>query len=94
MVEEEESSTSLREQKGETSELGVESDKVGISSADSQGVKLSASGVGPSESQRGETSGAEDRPMIYQEKDDMVEMEDIRDCQVQQVEGADKVNAE
>lgn len=94
MVEEEESSTSLREQKGETSELGVETDKERISSADSQGVKLSASGVGPSESQRGETSGAEDRPMIYQEKDDMVEMEDIRDCQVQQVESADKLNEE
>lgn len=94
MVEEEESSTSLKEQKGKTSELGVESDKVGISSADSQGVKLSSSGVGPSESQCGETSGADDWPMIYQEKDDMVEMEDIRDCQVQQVEGADKMNEE
>ncbi|XP_073343645.1 RELT-like protein 2 [Pagrus major] len=70
MVEEEESSTY----------------KVGISSADSQGGKLSASGVGQSEIQHGETSGAEDRPIIYQEKDDMVEMEDIRDCQVQQVE--------
>ncbi|KAM4622128.1 RELT-like protein 2 [Polymixia lowei] len=101
MVDEEEPSISVRKaepQGGETSELWVESADVGVS----QGGELSTSVVVQSEGQRGETSpevgsmeGQADEPSVVvvgptlsQEKDDMVEMEDIRDCTVR--EGEDR----
>lgn len=80
MVEEEESSTSTKDQQRGTSELGVESEKVEISPT--------VSDVGQPESQHGENSGTQDRPTVSQDKDDMVEMEDIRDCKVTQMEEA------
>lgn len=49
-----------------------------------QGGEISVSGVGQPESR--ETSGAEVKPTLGQDKDDMMEMEDIRDCKVMQVE--------
>ncbi|XP_070818055.1 uncharacterized protein [Chaetodon trifascialis] len=94
MMEDEESSTSIQDQKGETSELQVEPEKAGISPAVGQGGRISVSGVGQSENQRGETSVTEDRPMASQEKDDMVEMEDIRDCKVTQVEETERGDEE
>ncbi|XP_008417964.1 RELT-like protein 2 [Poecilia reticulata] len=45
--------------------------------------------IGESETQRKETSGVETRSYPGQDKDDMMEMEDIRDCKVTQVEGAE-----
>nr|XP_046262080.1 RELT-like protein 2 [Scatophagus argus]XP_046262081.1 RELT-like protein 2 [Scatophagus argus]XP_046262082.1 RELT-like protein 2 [Scatophagus argus] len=87
MMEEEKPSFSMKDQKGETSELGAESE---ISLAVGQGGKVSVSGVGQSESQHGETSGTDARSKVSQEKDDMVEMEDIRDCKVTQVEETEK----
>lgn len=68
MLDEEESSTSIKDQEGEAA----------------------VSGVGQPESFR----PPEVRPLLNQEKDDMVEMEDIRDCKVMQVEGAEKVEEE
>ncbi|XP_076595543.1 RELT-like protein 2 [Chaetodon auriga] len=94
MMEDEESSTSIKDQKGETSELQVEQEKAGISPAVGQGGRISVSGVGQAENQRGETSGTEHRPTASQEKDDMVEMEDIRDCKVTQVEETERVDEE
>lgn len=43
------------------------------------------------ESPRGEPSVADMKPSVSQDKDDMVEMEDIRDCKVTQVEEEEKV---
>ncbi|XP_043982758.1 RELT-like protein 2 [Gambusia affinis] len=43
--------------------------------------------IGESQTQRKETSGGETRSYPGQDKDDMMEMEDIRDCKVTQVEG-------
>ncbi|XP_027887223.1 RELT-like protein 2 isoform X1 [Xiphophorus couchianus] len=45
--------------------------------------------IGESQTQRKETSGGETRSYPGQDKDDMMEMEDIRDCKVTQVEGAE-----
>lgn len=49
------------------------------------------SSTGKPENLRGETSGAEIKPSVSQDKDDMVEMEDIKDCKVTQVEEEEKV---
>lgn len=92
MVEEEKSSRSMEDQKGETSELLVESEKVRISPAVDQGEEVSVLGVGQPESREG--SGAEISSMLSQEKEDMVEMEDIRDCKVMQVGEAERVEEE
>ncbi|GLD62751.1 mucin-5AC-like protein [Lates japonicus] len=90
MVEDKESSTSIKDQEGETSELGAESEKAGLSPTVGRGGEVSVSGIGQPESQRGETSAAEGGPTLSQERDDMVEMEDIRDCKVMQAsEGID-----
>lgn len=78
MVEEEESSTLTKDQKGETSELGIKSEEMESSPT--------VSGVGQSESQHGDNSVTQDRPTVSQEKDDVVEMEDIRDCNKMQME--------
>lgn len=94
MVEDEESSTSIKDQRGETSELEAGPEKAGISPAVGQGGRIPVSCVGPPESQPGGTSGAEGRSMVSQEKDDMVEMEDIRDCKVTQAEEAERADEE
>ncbi|KAM7417078.1 hypothetical protein PAMA_016944 [Pampus argenteus] len=90
MEEKEEQSTSQKSQTGETSEFGVESEKVGASPLN-QGGHIPISDVGQHETQIRETSREEVRAMVSQEKDDMVEMEDIRDCKVTQVEEAERV---
>ncbi|KAM7000497.1 RELT-like protein 2 isoform 1-T2 [Tautogolabrus adspersus] len=82
MLEREESST--KEQERETSELGVLSEKLGSRPAVDQEREVSVQSVGEPERQSGETSGAEVRPTVSQERDDMMEMEDIRDCKVTQ----------
>ncbi|XP_056295068.1 RELT-like protein 2 isoform X2 [Pseudoliparis swirei] len=94
MMEQEISLTSINEQRGATSELGVESEKAGINPAIGQGDEIYVSGVGHCESQCEETPRAEVKPRVSQEKDDMVEMEDIRDCKVIQVEEVEKVEEE
>ncbi|XP_054453344.1 RELT-like protein 2 [Anoplopoma fimbria] len=91
MMEQEVSSTSIKEQKGATSELRVESEKAGISPADGQGGELYVLAVGQRERQIEETPRAEVRPRVIQEKDDIVEMEDIRDCKVTQVKEEERV---
>lgn len=93
MVEKEEQSTSQKKQTGETSEFGVESGKAGVSPL-SQGGHVPISDIGQRATQIEETSGAEVRSVVSQEKDDMVEMEDIRDCKVTQVEEAERVEEE
>ncbi|XP_034399043.1 RELT-like protein 2 isoform X3 [Cyclopterus lumpus] len=85
LMEQEVSSTSIKQQKGATSELRVESEK---------GDEICVSGVGHRESQNEETPRAEVKPRVSQEKDDMVEMEDIRDCKVTQVEEEERVEEE
>lgn len=89
MVEQNESSPSAGEGKGATCEVRVESE---TSPGVGPGVQVSVSGVGQPD--REETPGAEDRPRVGQEKEDMVEMEDIRDCKVTQVEEAENVEEE
>ncbi|XP_034739138.1 RELT-like protein 2 [Etheostoma cragini] len=93
MVEEKESSTSIKDKIGSTSELRVESEKIipGISPKLSRGGEVYVSVVGQPESESGKTPVAEVSPRVCQEKDDMVEMEDIRDCKVTQVEEAEGV---
>lgn len=44
--------------------------------------------VGQPPIRQGENSRTRDRPTVSQDKDDMVEMEDIKDCKVTQVEEA------
>lgn len=78
MLEEEETSTSIKGQRCEASQRKERKD---ISPAD---VSLS----GAEEPQ----SGVEVRPLLNQEKDDLMEMEDIRDCKVTQVEGAKRLD--
>ncbi|KAE8278182.1 RELT-like protein 2 [Larimichthys crocea] len=92
MVEEGESSTSIKDRKRETSELVVKSGKAGIGPTVGQGENVSISGFGQTESQLEDTPGAENRPTVSQEKDDMMEMEDIRDCKVTQVEEAERAD--
>lgn len=74
MVEEE------RDQQRETSNLGVESEK-----ADT-GPTVADVGQPPTEQR--ENSRSQRRLTVSQDKDDMVEMEDIKDCKVTQVEEA------
>lgn len=93
MVEKEEQSTSQQSQAEATSEFGVGSGKEGAGPL-SQGEHVPISGVGQPAIQIEETSGAEVRSMVSQEKDDMVEMEDIRDCKVTQVEEAERLEEE
>lgn len=81
MVEEEKSST--EDQKEDNHELGVELEKRVIGSADQEGDVL-VSGV----------SGVEVIAPPSQDKDDMMEMEDIRDCKVMLVEGAQRAEEE
>lgn len=90
---EEDQSTSIKDQKAVTSEFGVELEEGGISVAVGQGGEVSVTAAGRPENQSGETSGAEARPMLTQDKDDMVEMEDIRDCKVMQVEEGEEVES-
>ncbi|XP_035506612.1 RELT-like protein 2 isoform X1 [Scophthalmus maximus] len=80
MLENKELSTLIKDQKEENYELGAELEKVDISSAVGQGE------TGQPESQRGKTG-----PMLSQEKDDMMEMEDIRDCKVQEAKRVEKM---
>ncbi|XP_068451129.1 RELT-like protein 2 isoform X2 [Clinocottus analis] len=93
-MEPEVSSTLIKEQKGATSELRVESEMAGISTAVGQRDEVHVSGVGQHESQNEETPRAEVKPRVNQERDDMVEMEDIRDCKVTHVEEEEKVEEE
>ncbi|XP_010779319.1 RELT-like protein 2 [Notothenia coriiceps] len=83
-----ESSSLIKDQKGENSEIRIESERAIISLAYGQGGNVFVSGVGQPESQSRETPVAEVRPTVVQEKEDMVEMEDIRDCKVSQEEEA------
>lgn len=85
-----ESSTLIKDQKGETSEIRIESERAIISLAFGQGGDVFVSGVVQPESQSRETPVAEVRPRVVQEKEDMVEMEDIRDCKVSQEEEAER----
>uniref|UniRef100_A0A3Q3XBB8 RELT like 2 n=1 Tax=Mola mola TaxID=94237 RepID=A0A3Q3XBB8_MOLML len=78
MVEEEESSSSTKDQKRETSQLRIESGKAEIDSTVSDVVQP--------EIEHGENSATQDKQPASQEKDDMVEMEDIKDCKVTQME--------
>lgn len=78
MVEEEESSSSTKDQKRETSQLRIESEKAEIDSTVSDVVQP--------EIEHGENSATQDKQPASQEKDDMVEMEDIKDCKVTQME--------
>lgn len=75
MVEEEvESSSSPKDSKRDTSELEIDSEKLQHSPTVSE--------VGQVESQNGETSRTYGEATVSKEKDDMVEMEDIRECKV------------
>lgn len=75
MVEKEkESSSSPKDPKKDTYELEIDSEKLQHSPTVSE--------VGQAESQYGETSRTQGEATVSQEKDDMVEMEDIRDCKV------------
>ncbi|XP_071313190.1 RELT-like protein 2 [Trachinotus anak] len=85
MVEDGRASTSTKDQKLETSELGVEPET---------GGEVSVSGTGQPESQRGETSAAETGPTLSQDRDDMVEMEDITDCKVTKEQETERVEEE
>lgn len=89
MVEEERSTT--KDQKEDDYELRVDPDKRVIGSAEGDGF---VPGARQPESQSGKTSGVEVIPSLSQEKEDMVEMEDIRDCKVMQVEGAQLMEEE
>ncbi|XP_039866132.1 RELT-like protein 2 isoform X1 [Simochromis diagramma] len=89
MVEEEKSTTN--DQKEDDYELGAETDKRVIRSA--EGDDFEPGAIQP-ESQSGKTSGVEVIPSLSQEKEDMMEMEDIRDCKVMQVEGAQLMEEE
>ncbi|XP_034545230.1 RELT-like protein 2 [Notolabrus celidotus] len=93
MVEKEESCSSTKDQEGGNSELEAASEKMGRSPAVDQGREVSGPGVGGPEKQSGETSGADLKPTVGQERDDMVEMEDIRDCKVTQegVKGMEEI---
>lgn len=81
MVEKEEACTSTKDQEGETCGREGQSEKLGLSSVMDRGGEVSVPGVG--EQSRG-TPGAEPQPTVVPERDDMVEMEDIRDCKVTQ----------
>lgn len=75
MVEKEkESSSSSKDPKKDTYELEIDSEKLQHSPTVSE--------VGQAKSQYGETSRTQGEATVSQEKDDMVEMEDIRDCKV------------
>ncbi|MEQ2233121.1 hypothetical protein ILYODFUR_018694 [Ilyodon furcidens] len=76
---------SSEDHKDESPENGFKSEKVKISPADKMQEDIF---VGESEIQSRDTSGVEARLYLDQDKDDMMEMEDIRDCKVTQVEGA------
>uniref|UniRef100_A0A3P8NPQ5 RELT-like protein 2 n=1 Tax=Astatotilapia calliptera TaxID=8154 RepID=A0A3P8NPQ5_ASTCA len=89
MVEEEKSTTN--DQKEDDYELGAETDKRVIRSAEGEDF---VPGATQPESQSGKTSGVEVIPSLSQEKEDMMEMEDIRDCKVMQVEGAQLMEEE
>lgn len=82
-----------KNQKLETSETGAESEKAGVSPAAGQEGEVSVSGLGPLETQRAETAAAV-RPTFSQDRDDMVQMEDIRDCKVTKEEEVDRRMAE
>lgn len=84
----------IKDQKGETSETRIESERAIISRAFGQGGDVFVSGVVQPASQSRETPVAEVRPRVVQEKEDMVEMEDIRDCKVSQEEEAERVEEE
>ncbi|KAJ4945927.1 hypothetical protein JOQ06_023605 [Pogonophryne albipinna] len=89
-----ESSTLIKDQKGETSETRIESERAIISLTFGQGGDVFVSGVVQPASQSRETPVAAVRPRVVQEKEDMVEMEDIRDCKVSQEEEAERVEDE
>ncbi|XP_059202934.1 RELT-like protein 2 [Centropristis striata] len=94
MVDENQSSTSTEDQKGATSELRVEPGKAGTNPEVDQGEEVYVSGVERPERQSRETPDAKVPPRLGQEKDDMMQMEDIRDCKVTQVEEAESVKGE
>lgn len=79
MVEEKESAASPEDKARGTSELGAGSEKSSTPSV---------LDVGKPRLPPGENSSSADGPSSSQEKDDMVEMEDIQDCKVMQVEEA------
>ncbi|KAM4732370.1 RELT-like protein 2 isoform 2-T3 [Anableps anableps] len=74
------------DQKFENSQDGFKSEREEISPGVRNQEQIFA---GESEFQSKETSAAETRPYPGQDKDDMMEMEDIRDCKVTQVERAE-----
>lgn len=67
------SPASIRDKKGETSEPGVEGE---------DGGRVTA--VVASRDDQSQRSGVEVGPLLAPEKDDMVQMEDIKDCKVTQ----------
>lgn len=73
------------DQRLESSVDGFESEKKEMSPAVRKQEQIC---VGKSDIQSPETLGAETRLYPSQDKDDMMEMEDIRDCKVMQIEGA------
>lgn len=83
-MEKEESCSSTKDQAGETCELKTGSEKLGISSAVDWEGEVSVPGVGEPGGQTGESHEAEVQPTGGPERDEMVEMEDIRDCKVTQ----------
>jgi len=89
IVEKEESSSSIKGQRGETSEHVFKLGKEEKSPAVCEQRGISVFSAGQSESQSRETSGIEISPTLSQEKDVMMEMEEIKDCRVAQVDGAE-----
>lgn len=83
MVEKENATTV--DQRLESSDDGFESEKKEMRPAVRKQEQIF---VGESDIKSQETVGAETRLYPSQDKDDMMEMEDIRDCKVTQVEGA------
>nr|XP_040029061.1 RELT-like protein 2 isoform X1 [Gasterosteus aculeatus aculeatus]XP_040029062.1 RELT-like protein 2 isoform X1 [Gasterosteus aculeatus aculeatus]XP_040029063.1 RELT-like protein 2 isoform X1 [Gasterosteus aculeatus aculeatus]XP_040029064.1 RELT-like protein 2 isoform X1 [Gasterosteus aculeatus aculeatus]XP_040029065.1 RELT-like protein 2 isoform X1 [Gasterosteus aculeatus aculeatus] len=88
MMEDEISFPSTKKQNGATSE------KAGISPAVGQEGEVYVSGVAQCESQCEKTPRAEVIAIASKVKDDMVEMEDIRDCKVTQVQEEERVEEE
>ncbi|KAM4555247.1 RELT-like protein 2 isoform 1-T4 [Odontesthes bonariensis] len=89
VVEKEEPSSPMKGQRGETSEhvfkLGKEEKSPAV--CEQRGIPVFS--VGQSESQSRESSGIEISPTLSQEKDVMMEMEDIKDCRVAQEDRAE-----
>ncbi|XP_072252382.1 RELT-like protein 2 isoform X2 [Leuresthes tenuis] len=89
--EKEESSSSMKGQRGETSEHVFRLGKEEKSPAVCEQKGVSVFSAGQSESQSMETSGIEISPTLSQERDVMMEMEEIKDCRVAQVDRTERL---